>query len=148
MVSLCYPCPVTAFPPPFGLDRRTYGECSGDTMTESDEDRWLTYAEVGELRGVSAAAARMFAKRHGWARRTPNAYGERAQVLVPSDAIVQPRAALNAVRVGHMGEPDQPAPNGHDQVNVQAIDTPHILAAIRETVHTLVTPLREQLEHE
>jgi len=67
-------------------------------MPEPDEGRWLTYAEAGELLGVSSSAARMFAKRHGWARRTPNAYGERARVLVTAGANVQPRAASNAVR--------------------------------------------------
>jgi hypothetical protein len=95
-------------------------------MGESDEGRWLTYAEAGELLGISAQAARMFAKRHGWARRTPNAYGERAQVLVPIDAVVQPRSPSYAARMGHMITDVHPEPNGHDQVhdqvNVQAIE--------------------------
>lgn len=107
-------------------------------MTESDEGRWLTYVEVGELLGVTSSAARMFARRHGWPRRTPNAYGERAQVLVPPEIDVQPRSALNAVRSGNIGEPDRPAQNGHHQVS----DTPNMLAVLE----SLVTPLREQLE--
>jgi hypothetical protein len=89
-------------------------------MTESTEERWLTYAEAGEVLGISAQAARMFAKRHNWARRTPNAYGERAQVLVPIDAVVQPRAASYADRTGYVIADVQPRPNGHDQVNDQA----------------------------
>lgn len=106
-------------------------------MTESDEGRWLIYAEVGELLGVSSSAARMFAKQHSWARRTPNAFGEHAQVLVAPDVDVQPRSGLNAVRSGNTREPDQPAQNGHDQVN----GTPNMLAVIEG----LVTRLREQL---
>jgi hypothetical protein len=91
-------------------------------MTESDQGRWLTYAEAGALLGISAQAARMLAKRRGWARRTPNAYGDRAQVLVPSDAIVQPRSPSDAVRTGSVITSDQPHANGHDQVNVRALE--------------------------
>jgi hypothetical protein len=62
-------------------------------MTESDQERWLTYVELGRLLGVSSTAARMHAKRRGWPRRSPNMIGDHARVLVPDDAVVQRRAA-------------------------------------------------------
>ena len=73
-----------------------YGDCSGEQMLESNEGRWLTYEEAGELLGISTQAARMLSKRRGWALRPPNAHGGRAQVLVPPDVIVQPRSASDA----------------------------------------------------
>jgi hypothetical protein len=99
-----------------------YGDCSGEQMLESDDGRWLTYEEAGELLGISTQAARMLSKRRGWARRTPNAYGDRAQVLVPPDLIVHPRSALIAERAGSAFTSEQPHTNGHDQANVQAIE--------------------------
>jgi hypothetical protein len=87
-------------------------------MLENDEDRWLTYVEVGRLLGISPAAARMHAKRRGWQRRSPNAIGAHAMVLVPADVAVRPRAAAEqrtfTARMEH-------EPNGHDQANGQAI---------------------------
>ncbi len=38
------------------------------------DERWLTYAEVGELLGISTGAARQLVRRHKWPRRTPNEY--------------------------------------------------------------------------
>jgi len=117
---------ITAFPPgcsaSFGLNRRMNGDRSGDHMLELDQQRWLTYAEAGELLGISAQAARMLAKRRAWPRRTPNAYGDRALVLVPADALVQPRSASLGVHTGSVISGDQAGPNGHDHPNVQALD--------------------------
>jgi hypothetical protein len=59
-------------------------------MSESDDARWLTYAEVGGLLGCTANAARMHAKRRGWLHRAPNMIGGRATVLVPDELAVQP----------------------------------------------------------
>src|SRR5436309_15624416 len=95
------------------------GDRTGDQMLESDEDRWLTYAEAGELLGISTQAARMLAKRRGWARRTPNAYGDRALVLLPSDVIVQPRTALSAERTEYITRSDSDQPIAADRVNIQ-----------------------------
>jgi hypothetical protein len=47
-------------------------------MPEADQERWLTYVELGRLLGISPTAARMHAKRRGWARRSPNMIGDRA----------------------------------------------------------------------
>src|SRR5918997_388818 len=95
---------------PFGLvqgntpfERRMIGVRSGNKMLDfdqSNQERWVTYAQAGELLGISTQAARMLAKRRGWARRTPNAYGDRALVLLPTDTVVQPRMALSAEHTG------------------------------------------------
>jgi hypothetical protein len=82
----------------------------------------LTYVEAGQLLGISPAAARMLAKRRGWPRRTPNMYGDRARVLVPEDAGVQPRSAPYAERAAHMITPDREGPNGRDRVNVLVLE--------------------------
>ena len=108
---------------------------SGALVSDSDRERWLTYAEVGELLGITSAAARMLAKRRGWARHTPNAYGDRARVLVPADAVAgsRSRSALNGELHG-----EQRAPS-------VAID---MLNMIREMLGEIVTPLATQLDHE
>ena len=54
-------------------------------MTESGDERWLTYAEAGELLGISGEAVRAMARRNHWPRRTPNKPGGHAQVLMPAD---------------------------------------------------------------
>src|SRR5436309_13396899 len=95
------------------------GDRTGDQMLESDEDRWLTYAEAGELLGISTQAARMLAKRRGWARRTPNAYGDRALVLLPDDMVVQPRVALSAERTEYTIHNASDQPIAADRANVQ-----------------------------
>ena len=104
-------------------------------MSDSDRERWLTYAEVGELLGITSAAARMLAKRRGWARRTPNAYGDRARVLVPADAVPASRSrpALN----GELHWERRAPSASIDMVNV-----------IREMLGEIVTPLATQLDHE
>lgn len=48
---------------------------------------WMTYAELGRRLGISPAAARQLSRRRKWERRTPNAYGQQAQILVPEDTL-------------------------------------------------------------
>jgi hypothetical protein len=68
----------------------------------SDGGEWLTYAEAGERLGISAAAARQLSRRRGWQRRTPNAYGVPAQILVPEEALEQPtQGNADGDRTGH-----------------------------------------------
>jgi hypothetical protein len=67
-------------------------------MDSDTTGEWLTYAEVGKRLGISPAAARQLSRRRGWQRRTPNAYGIPAQILVPADALIAP---LDGVRTAH-----------------------------------------------
>jgi hypothetical protein len=67
-------------------------------MASDDIGEWLTYAEAGKRFGISPAAARQLSRRRGWQRRTPNAYGLAAQILVPADALIAPS---DGVRTAH-----------------------------------------------
>lgn len=86
-------------------------------MLEADGEHWLTYIEVAKLLGCTPSAARMHAKRRGWHRRSPNAIGGRALVLVPDALAVQPRATHVHPRAMHTGAPMSGEANGHDQAN-------------------------------
>ena len=100
-------------------------------MSEGDEGRWVSYIELAAMLNISASAARMHAVRRRWQRRSPNAIGGRAMVLVPADVVVQPRATgEQRTFVAHMTEP-----NGADQPNRQAIEM-------------AITALSTQLDHE
>jgi hypothetical protein len=99
-------------------------------MSEGDEGRWVSYIELAAMLNVSASAARMHAVRRRWPRRSPNAIGGRAMVLVPADVAVQPRATgeqrtFDARMVTE--------PNGPDQAN-NAISS--AIAALREQLVT------------
>src|SRR5215213_2544092 len=57
------------------------------TTDRPPEGRWLTYGEAGQLLGISSEALRSLARRHRWDRRSPNAIGGQAWVLVPADRL-------------------------------------------------------------
>jgi hypothetical protein len=111
-------------------------------MPDGDQERWLSYRELGVVLGCTANAARMHAVRRGWARRAPNRVGDCARVLVPADVFVQPC-------VTHDAEQFVVRPSGHEQANVRpTFDAHDVLQAIRETVEALTRPLQEQIEAE
>ena len=78
--------------------------------------RWLTYSELGQAFGISPEAARQHARRNKWPRRTPNAYGEQARVLVPDDAAVAHRARTAVIRATTHDRAD-----GRDRPDVHAM---------------------------
>ena len=84
-------------------------------MISETSGEWLTYADAGTRLGISAQAVRHLARRRGWVRRTPNAYGVRAQVLVPLDALEQPRTTSDGVQMASMAGAERPFMNGHEQ---------------------------------
>jgi hypothetical protein len=87
-------------------------------MSEGDQGQWVSYLELAAMLNVSASAARMHAVRRGWQRRSPNAIGGRAMVLVPDSAVVQPRSThTQRTFDAHM-----PEPNGPDQPNLRALE--------------------------
>jgi hypothetical protein len=106
------------------------------------EERWLTYAEVGQLLGISAEAARATARRQKWPRRTPNDHGALARVLMPNDRFpARPRPATNG---GHPGD-DRGTDRVSNQPDDQPVTTPDVLRTVHETVELLLQLLREQL---
>ena len=88
-------------------------------MSEAETTRWLTYAELGELLGITPTAARMLAKRRGWQRRTPNAYGDRARVLVTAKPDVQPRTPIAR---GTFADRMITTPNDQERVNEHPLE--------------------------
>ncbi len=87
---------------------------------------WMTYAELGRRLGISPAAARQLSRRRKWERRTPNAYGQPAQILVPEDT-------LNSVPEGNVG--------GGRTANGEEYD-------VQASLETAFTLLARQLERE
>lgn len=98
-------------------------------MTEDDDSRWMTKAELARARGISVTSADRLVRRHRW-RREPGNDG-RARVLVPPGWI-RPRT-LNRVD-------DQP-----DASNVPAASLVDIGRAIQLLENT-VSVLRGQLD--
>src|SRR3954453_10695904 len=107
----------------------------GDVLDTAE--RWLTYAEVGKLLGISIGAARQMARRHKWPRRTPNEYGAVARVLVPPDKIPPIPAGVRAPDVRDIelqpvlllrpGEETSTA-DEHGTSRGQLLDAPHTAA--------------------
>ena len=99
----------------------------GKSMSESPEEHWLTYAELGRLLGCTANAARVRAQRHGWSRHAPNIVGGRAMVLVPEAIVEQARATHIAGVCDVQPAEDVRGVNGavhpHLQALVRAIDS-------------------------
>jgi hypothetical protein len=109
-----------------------------------DSESWLTYAEAGELLGISAEAARQKARRHKWPRRTPNTYGSLAQVQVPLNAVhpavnaVQDRLRTASYGVQNGGNGVQSGPErGTADSRDRPYDQPDILVHFEQTLDAL-----------
>ena len=85
-------------------------------MSEAQNERWLTYVELGALLRCTRSAARMHARRHGWVRRPSNMIGVLTRVLVPSHAAVQRRTDQRTFAAQMFD-----ATNGQDQANSAAV---------------------------
>lgn len=119
----------------------------------SDEaERWLTYAEAGDLLGISPEAARQLARRRKWPRRTPNEHGAAARILVPSEqgerGTVRPverlRPAVNGVHTGDDRGTEKVVPLRLER----PVAPPDSAEFVRRTVELMMGPIREQLDHE
>jgi uncharacterized coiled-coil protein SlyX len=112
-------------------------------MTTEITGEWLTYAEAGKRLGITAAAARQLSRRRGWQRRTPNAYGVRAEILVPQEALEKPP------QVNADGHRTPHGPNGVGDASAAAF----VLLArqlddrVAEQAET-IGDLRQRLDHE
>jgi hypothetical protein len=92
------------------------------------DGEWLTYIDAGRKLGISTAAARQLSRHRGWQRRTPNAFGARAEILVPSEALERP-----------IKPNTDPVRTAHDQPNTDGLQTAYELA-----VATLAAQLDRQ----
>ena len=93
-------------------------------------DEWLTYAQAGLRLGISTAAARQLSRRRDWQRRTPNAYGIPATVLVPGE-VLENASKVEAV----------PHPNGVRTASVEANAN-----GLQTAYELAVTALTQQLD--
>jgi len=93
-------------------------------------DEWLTYAQAGQRLGISTAAARQLSRRRDWQRRTPNAYGIPATVLVPGE-VLENASKVEAV----------PHPNGVRTASVEANAN-----GLQTAYELAVTALTQQLD--
>jgi hypothetical protein len=120
-------------------------------VLDQDEGRWLTYAQAGQLLGISPEAVRQLARRRAWPRRTPNAYGGLATVLVPGGASVRPRPAVDGVQPPYergTSEQKVSGPDRADEDGVRAFEAVDIIRMMREAMEAAIAPLHEQLERE
>jgi hypothetical protein len=112
-------------------------------MPETDQDRWLSYAEIGELLGITSSAARMHARRRGWMRRSPNAIGGQTRVLVPADIVVHPCApAVQRTYDAQMTAEANGADRANDQVRPAEVEA---LCAAVTALSATVTAERERV---
>jgi hypothetical protein len=108
-----------------------------DSQHDSEDARWMTFAELAEARGISRLSAATLVRRHGWRRQRDN----RGHVI----ALVPLTWASS--------EPDDQADNRHDkqpdnppdsQGYIAAFET--ALAAVREAKDSEIATLRQQIE--
>jgi hypothetical protein len=99
------------------------------SLAVGDGARRLTYAELADVRGISAASAERLARRRKWARQVGN--DGVARVLVPLEEARKAKVRRDAGQ-----SPD-----------IRTV-TPDILPAIREVIREVVEPLTAQLERE
>jgi hypothetical protein len=98
-------------------------------MTDTGgDDRWMTFAELAEARGISRASASKLVRRKKWRRQTDNRGTVR--ILVPPDAMDGPL--------------DRQADSPPARPSVSPMDISRMVSAFE----TAVTTLREQLAHE
>jgi hypothetical protein len=123
------------------------------------EGHWLTYGEAAQLLGISSEALRSLARRHRWDRRSPNAIGGQAWVLVPADRLPTNGRGDSDQRLttddNRLQPIERPVPtNGRkdgDQWSDLASDrrenrqSEDVLTAMREMAQTLMGPVREQI---
>ena len=133
------------------------------TADRLPEGRWLTYGEAARLLGISSEALRSLARRHQWDRRSPNAIGGQAWVLVPADRLPANGRGDSDRQLTTDDDRQRPmdrsvSTNGRrddGQWSDADTDPPvdrredrrsdELLAAVREMADALMGPVREQL---
>jgi hypothetical protein len=102
--------------------------------------RRMTYAELADVRGISAASAERLVRRRKWSRQVGN--DGVARVLVPLEEARKIASYANRSRSGQSPDIRTVAPDIRPDI------LPGILPAIREVIREVVDPLFAQLDHE
>src|SRR5215213_5409384 len=71
------------------------------------DDCWMTYAEAAKAFGLTPEGVRALARRQRWPRRSPNAIGGQAWVLVPADRLAAVSTDRKKVSPDGAGEIDR-----------------------------------------
>jgi hypothetical protein len=75
------------------------------------DGHWLTYAEAAKCLGLTTEAVRALARRQKWDRRSPNAIGGQAWVLVPANRLSNKRPMVTANgQTFYLANPDRRRP--------------------------------------
>jgi hypothetical protein len=104
-----------------------------DSQRDSEDARWMTFAELAEVRGISRLSAATLVRRHGWRRQRDN----RGHVI----ALVPLTWATSELDDRSDKQPDNPPDS---QGHLAAFET--ALAAVREAKDGEITTLRQQVE--
>jgi hypothetical protein len=110
-------------------------------VADGEAGRWLTYAEAGQaLGGISPEAARQLARRRNWPRRTPNAYGDKAMVLVPDETAADGPRRTAVIRATTHDRAD-----GRDRPDVHAmLETIRMLREAADTANARLDAAAEE----
>ena len=111
------------------------GKTEGEAIPRDGPETvtWMSYAELGRLRGTSAASAKRFANRKRW-RKQPGNDGT-VRVAVPPGGTV-PRETIRV-------EPGETVPRDHGRDRDR---DRHLLPQALAALEDAVAGLREQLE--
>lgn len=112
------------------------GDASGSSGEDSPEERWVTYDELGRIRGIGRESAVKLAQRKKWRRIPGN--DDRARILVPLDWLVASKEPPEAPSPEHSPETFRDA----DRIS-GAFET--ALAAVREAKDDEIAMLKEAL---
>jgi hypothetical protein len=111
-----------------------------DRPAVDDAARWISFADLAALRGISRASASKLVRRHGWRRQTDNQ--GRVLILVPAEALDRPTDT----------PPDRPSPMTDGRAADSPSDRPMDAAAFEialaaiEAAHAVeVATLRERV---
>src|SRR5215472_2858599 len=79
-----------------------------------DGERWVTFRELAEMRGISQHSAARLVRRHRWRRQADNQ--GRVRVLVPAEALDRPADKAGAMPSGGPADSPGAGPLGFNEL--------------------------------
>ena len=102
-------------------------------MEDTQDGKWLSYAELAAIRGINRASAVKLVQRERWPRSSGNDRARTIRVLVPTDWLAPAKERAVASR-------DTPATSGEDTRHLVAT-----IASLTSAFDTALASLTEQL---